>query len=150
MLSINFVCVVVAACAARPRTVGEPLSDAEAYAMAADASMDVEGMAVGSVWADVASDKKCSLYCNGKKVIPEEDAVQLGSNKTQVPLCVFAHMLHGPRSHQPCRGVGRVSWSQAALLIWSGAGSCLLCPGKSAPQPSTVQRIADAMSPSVP
>ena len=58
--------------------------------MAADASTDLDGMAVGSVWADVASEKKCSLYCNGKKVTPEEDAVQLGSNKTQVPLCVLA------------------------------------------------------------
>lgn len=69
--------------------------------MAADASMDLEGMAVGSVWSDVASEKKCSLYCNGKKVTPEEDAVQLGSNKTQVPLCVLAYMLHGPSSHLP-------------------------------------------------
>ena len=86
-----------AACAARPRTVGEPLSDAEAYAMAADASMDLEGMAVGSgVWADVASGKNCSLYCNGKKVTPEEDAVQLGSNKTQVLLCVICNVLRAP------------------------------------------------------
>ena len=142
----NFMCVVVAACAARPRTVGEPLSDAEAYAMAADASMDLEGMAVGSVWADVASEKKCSLYCNGKKVTPEEDAVQLGSNKTQVPLCVLAYMLHGPWSHPPCRGVGSVSWSQAVLTITSCAGSFLLCPGKFAPQSSTVQRTAIASS----
>ena len=120
--------------------------------MAADASMDLEGMAVGSVWADVASEKKCSLYCNGKKVTPEEDAVQLGSNKTQVPLCVSASTLHGPWSHPPCRGMGSVSRYQrlTMLTIPSCAGSFLLCPGKSAPQPITVQRTANAISLFVP
>ena len=56
--------------------------------MAEDASLDLGGVAFGDDAWSLASGKNVSLYCNGKKVGPEEDAVLLGGNKTKVPSIV--------------------------------------------------------------
>ena len=73
-----------AAAWARHPAESAPLSDAEALALAEDASLDLGGVALGDDAWSLASGKNVSLYCNGKKVTPEEDATLLGSNKTKV------------------------------------------------------------------
>ena len=62
-----------------------PLSDAEAIALAEDASLNLGGVALGDDAWSLACGKNVSLYCNGKEVTPEEDSTLLGSNQTKVP-----------------------------------------------------------------
>ena len=81
-----------AAWARHPAESQAPLSDAEAFALAEDASLDLGGVALGDDAWSLASGKNVSLYCNGKEVTPEEHATQLGGNKTKVLSCECMEM----------------------------------------------------------
>lgn len=61
------------------------MTDGEALALAAEVSVDSDAdvLALDSVSA-LGSGKNCSLFCNGKRVTPDEDAMRLGGNKTHV------------------------------------------------------------------
>ncbi len=61
------------------------LTDSEALALAAEVSVDAEDIGLAlDAWGDLGSGKNFSLFCNGKRVTPDEDAARLGGNKTHV------------------------------------------------------------------
>ncbi len=75
-----------AGCYARHESVPEvDLTDSEALALAAEVSVDAEDVGLAlDAWGDLGSGKNFSLFCNGKRVTPDEDAARLGGNRTHV------------------------------------------------------------------